>query len=1357
MSEDPDALPVSLSEVGCNPEVPHDQTEDRRWELLLEQQNRNFMALVQAIKKPNSPRDLKLPDFDPKKTDVNARAWISTADMCIADQEQQGPKLMVALSHALKGDASTWLSTIAFPGMTWSDFKALFIARYECPETIASFLINLHGNKPKDDECIAAYAASLMSSLMSRWNTHSTEQIAIGIVLAHISQFNPRVQRLAFTHDIKTRNELQQELKAVSFMKRKMNSDQDGPDSKRARFSTVPKPVCYTCGKHGHKSVSCNLRVKPTSRKIDERPKSSSSVGTGDKSSVTCFHCQARGHYASSCPKRISKPNASNPGASSSEKRIDVCNVNAHTGHLRTSGEQFLFHYDSGAECSLVRESVACKLQGKRLHNTVTMTGIGQTSVYSTMQIETVVEIDDIAIVVVFHVLPDHYLRYDLMIGREIMMQGVEVHMTFNKLSFVKTRIVESCNIKKTETIDLQTIDTDVPSDSKSKLIEILESFRDSFIVGTPRTPADTAPMQIRLKDPHKTVNRRPYRLSPAEREAVRIKIVELLEANIIRPSSSPFSSPILLVQKKDGSQRLCVDYRELNDNTIPDRFPLPLISDQIARLHGGHYFTVLDMASGFHQVPIEQESIERTAFVSPDGQFEYLTMPFGLRNAPSVFQRAIVKALGDLVHSYVVVYVDDVMIVGGTVAESLERLKVVLETLSDKNFSLNIKKCSFLKEKVEYLGYEVSQGQIRPNPRKIEALTALPPPETITQLRQFIGLASYFRQFVSKFSQTMAPLYSLTSGKGKLTWKPEHEKIRQQIISALTNEPVLSIYDPDLDVELHTDASAIGYGAILLQKKEGKMRAVAYFSKRTTDAESKYHSYELETLAVVNAVKHFRHFLHGRKFLVVTDCNSLQMSRKKLDLAPRVHRWWAFLQSFDFDIIHREGKRMAHVDFFSRNPLPVEEKVISKVEKRIVNFAELSDNWLLAEQQRDQELSQTLADYKNKELPENVAKTYELKSGVLHRKIQRNGKTHSLPIVPRSLRWSIINNVHEGIMHLGWQKTLEKVFESYWFEHMAKYVRRFVENCVTCKVSKSHSGKIQAELHPIPKVAIPWHTVHIDATGKLSGKNNKKEYVFVLIDAFTKYVFLHHTLQIDTVSSIKALKACVSLFGTPVRVIADQGRCFASRDFKDYCNSVNIKLHLIATGSSRANGQVERVMSTLKNMLTAVEVSKKSWQDSLQDIQLALNCTQSRVTKFSPLELLIGKVARPLDVMFADDVEPEVDIEQVRNQAIQNMQAGAEYDKLRFDSTKAKLNPFSVGDFVLLQNEERNQTKLDPKYKGPFKVSEVLEGNRYILKSLTSNRTYKYAHDRLRKMPDSGTFDNSVIDDESDDQNEST
>ncbi|XP_033352005.1 uncharacterized protein LOC117240954, partial [Bombus vosnesenskii] len=275
-------------------------------------------------------------------------------------------------------------------------------------------------------------------------------------------------------------------------------------------------------------------------------------------------------------------------------------------------------------------------------------------------------------------------------------------------------------------------------------------------------------------------------------------------------------------------------------------------------------------------------------------------------------------------------------------------------------------------------------------------------------------------------------------------------------------------IFDPNYPIELHTDASSEGYGAILMHRVEGKSRVVEYYSKRTSPAESRYHSYELETLAVVNAVKHFRHYLHGREFLVVTDCNSLKASSSKVHLNDRVYRWWAYLQTFTFDIRYREGKRMAHVDFFSRNPVDLDRSTFSKIVEKEINLTEISDDWLLAEQRRDPQISEIVDKLQNEGLAEDVANTYELQSGTLHRKIQRKGRTLCLPIVPRGFRWSVINH--------------------------------------------ASSGRVQAELHPIPKTSIPWHTVHVDITGKLSGKNDSKEYVIVLVDAFTKFVYLHHT-----------------------------------------------------------------------------------------------------------------------------------------------------------------------------------------------------------------------------------------------------
>jgi len=301
----------------------------------------------------------------------------------------------------------------------------------------------------------------------------------------------------------------------------------------------------------------------------------------------------------------------------------------------------------------------------------------------------------------------------------------------------------------------------------------------------------------------------------------------------------------------------------------------------------------------------------------------------------------------------------DDTMVVSSTIELGMERLRIVLDVLTAAGFSFNIAKCGFLKTTVQYLGYEVRAGELRPNPRKILALNSLPPPQTVRSVRQFIGLASYFRKFVPRFSQIMKPIYSLTSSKSVFNWNNELEDIRKNIIAILINEPVLVIFDPQHPIELHTDASSYGYGAMLMHRINGSPHVIEYFSKTTSPAESRYHSYELETLAVVESVTQFRHYLVGRTFVVYTDCNSLKSSRTKIDLTPRVHRWWAYLQSFDFKIEYREGKRMAHVDFLSRNHIQEATKVEkSLVPEKRVNLAEISSDWLAAEQRQDSEIT---------------------------------------------------------------------------------------------------------------------------------------------------------------------------------------------------------------------------------------------------------------------------------------------------------------------------------------------------------------------------------------------------------------
>jgi hypothetical protein len=394
------------------------------------------------------------------------------------------------------------------------------------------------------------------------------------------------------------------------------------------------------------------------------------------------------------------------------------------------------------------------------------------------------------------------------------------------------------------------------------------------------------------------------------------------MDNSIIRPSQSPYASPALLVRKKNGEPRLVVDFRALNRITVKDRFPLPRIDDQIDLLSHSNWFTTLDMAAGFHQIKVHPDSVEKLAFITPEGQFEYLRMPFGLANAPSIFQRAINIALQDEIQQGIaLVYLDDVLIPSETLDEGLENLRVVLSTLRSHGFSINRNKCRFLQEEVEYLGRLISKGCVKPSPSKTQALKNIQPPTNIKEVRQFLGLAGYFRKFVPEFSVKTRVISDLLRKDQPWQWTKKHDQSFSYVMDILSNEPVLAIFNPDLPLELHTDASSRGFGAIIIQIHDGLKRVVAYFSKATTATESRYHSYELETLAVVYALKHFRHYFIGVPFKLVTDCNSLKSSQHKRDLLPRVSRWWVYLQDFDFVIEHRAGTHMGSVDYLSRNP----------------------------------------------------------------------------------------------------------------------------------------------------------------------------------------------------------------------------------------------------------------------------------------------------------------------------------------------------------------------------------------------------------------------------------------------------
>lgn len=870
----------------------------------------------------------------------------------------------------------------------------------------------------------------------------------------------------------------------------------------------------------------------------------------------------------------------------------------------------------------------------------------------------------------------------------------------------------------------------------KRELVNLLSKYKNSFSSGLKDLGFTTATeMTIELTDSTPVVYR-PYRLSYTERQRVKEMVQDMRDSDIIRESSSSYASPIVLVNKKTGDKRLCVDYRALNRKTKREHYPLPRIEDQLDRLSGSMLFVTLDLASGYYQIPIAEQSRDKTAFVTPDGQFEFNRMPFGLVNAPSVFQRTMNKIIqsSSIVSAYTLVYMDDILIPAKSFDEGLKRLDEVLNLLSNNGLTMNLSKCNFFFDKIDYLGYEVSAKGVRPGLVKTKAISEFPAPNNPHEVRRFLGLASFFRRFVKGFAILAQPLTALLKKDAQWRWGDVQAEAFIKLKDALVDRPVLAMYNPDAETQLHTDASKVGVAGILMQKDStNTLRPVAYFSRQTTPDEQKLHSYELETLAVISSLNKFRVYLLGIKFKIVTDCNALRTTLTKRDLVPRIARWWLQFLEYDCDIEYRAGDKMAHVDALSRSPIIDDQDCSHLLDILIVG----TDDWLATYQQSDDDIkriAEILNDPKTKDVTE-IFKNYKLVNGRVYRVLDDSSIRW---MVPRGARWQLLKANHDDIGHFGYDKTLARIKTNYWFPKMRRFVKKYVNACVECAHHKIPSGAKAGELHPIPKVEIPFHTIHADHLGPFIKTKRCNAYILVIVDAFTKYVNLTAVRNTKSATSIRVLREHFSYFGTPNRLVTDQGTSFTSAAFKNFMKSTGIKHILNAVATPRANGQVERYNRTILAALGAMNHDKPNgiWDEHLPDIQLGINTTVHSTTKKTPTELLFGKtVTNPSQGIFneiiSDTTPPnQLPLSEIRSEASELIKEKQSRDKNTFDKHRKKNVSFKIGDLVRVIRAatgiEGQSKKLEPKCRGPYRVKKVLPNDRYVVEDTPITRRGK-------------------------------
>lgn len=647
-----------------------------------------------------------------------------------------------------------------------------------------------------------------------------------------------------------------------------------------------------------------------------------------------------------------------------------------------------------------------------------------------------------------FHVVPDTILKRSILLGTDFL-DSVELRVRRGEVTFLRLNDdddTDSYQSKQPHIFKIDVVDETKEVDlSHIKEEHYREEIRKLITNYEPKATRDVGIRAKIILRSDKPVVSRPRRLAPSERKEVNDLMSVWVEEGIIRPSNSEYASPIVLVKKKDGTMRVCVDYRKLNQLILRPLAPLPLIEDQIDALAEGVYFTVLDLKNGFFHVIVDEDSRKYTAFVTPDGQFEFLKLPFGLCISPTIFQQYINSVFKELLRlGILVIYMDDLIIIAKTLKEAFEKLKLVLEVAAQHGLIIKWEKCQFLKTTVEYLGHVISQGTVKPSELKTLAVQNFPMPRSAKGVQSFLGLTGYFRKFIPNYSLIARPLTDLLKKDVKFHLSAKEIEAFEKLKAALICGPVLKIYRVGAETELHTDASCLGYGVILMQKdcNDGKFHPVYYGSGKTTEAEAKYCSYELEVLAIIKSLEKFRVYLLGIHFKIITDCQAFAATMRKEKLCLRVARWVLLLEDFDYEVIHRLGKSMMHVDALSRNPLPATLYICENDDGLIARLRSAQD--------KDKDLKQIID-----AATRNEADGFIIRNKLLYKCMEGE----MLVVVPKSMEVQIIRRAHDR-GHFGINKTEAVVKKDFWFKGMRQKVEQVVSSCLDCILPERKQGK---------------------------------------------------------------------------------------------------------------------------------------------------------------------------------------------------------------------------------------------------------------------------------------------------------
>ncbi|CAN6347636.1 unnamed protein product [Urochloa humidicola] len=852
----------------------------------------------------------------------------------------------------------------------------------------------------------------------------------------------------------------------------------------------------------------------------------------------------------------------------------------------------------------------------------------------------------------------------------------------------------------------------EMPSNVPLEIARLLQEFQDVFQEPKGLPPSRAVDHAIPLFDDAKPVNQRPYRLPYHQKTAMEQLIQQLLQAHMIRPSVSPYSSPVILVKKKDGTWRLCVDYRQLNSKTVKNKYPIPIIEDLLDELFGAQVFSKIDLRSGYHQIKMKPEDIQKTAFTTHLGHFEYVVMPFGLTNAPATFQTLMNTVLAQFLRKFALVFFDDILIYSSSLKDHVSHLRSILEALRENQLYAKLSKCSFAQSEIEYLGHVINAQGVATDPSKIEIIKKWPSPTSVTELRAFLGLAGYYRRFIKGYGIICKPLFNALK-KNAFQWTDEQEEAFSQIKEIMSAPPVLALPDFTKPFILETDASGSGIGAVLMQN--GK--PISFLSKTLGPKASAASTYEKEALAILEALKKWKHYLASTSVIIRTDQQSLKYIHDQRLVEGVQHKLLIKLLGFNYTVEYKKGKENTVADALSRATHTSEILALSAAIP--VWMEQVTSSY-----EQDQHCLQMISKLS---IDGQAIPNYSLHNGILRYK----GK---LVIGANAdLRKQLITTFHSSVFggHSGERATYKRLQLIFHWPCMLQQVKEFVQQCPVCQKNKSENIPYPGLLAPLPVPEMAWTHVSMDFIEGLP-KSQGKDVILVVVDRFTKYahfIALSHPYSAQHVVNAY-MENVFKLHGLPKVMVTDRDPIFTSTVWQSMFKSLQVELHLSSAYHPQTDGQTERVNQCLENYLRCMcFASPKRWFHWLSLAEWWYNTSYHTSLNMTPFQALYGYTPPMVVEVIIPDCPDLSTQEQLRNrevavQVIKDNLVKAQA-RIKHQADKHRTDrEFQIGDMVYLKLQPYRHTslsthrclKLHSKYYGPFRVLEKIGKAAYKL-----------------------------------------